>query len=501
MGALCVLVACIGLGSGSALLGAEGSEVYGHAWVWWWHGEALPSWPAGTPLGWASDPWPVIDPLPTVLGGLLGRLIGYTLAWNVLAVAGIAGAFAGGAFLARRCGGEPLVGGVVLALGPIVLGSFGSGLSEDWAIGLVAVALGLLVSGPGWMAGLFLGLSSWCGLYLALGGALAALWLGGWRILRDRTSWRSVLAGGALAVLLTLPALALQGERIEGEGHRAGAHPEQVEPLWKLNPWKGSDIASFLTPGREDPQDALLRRHPTYLGFLALALAVLGGRSRWWPVLAGAALLALGERLRFAGQPLGLDNPFVVGARVLVPGFDLVNHHARLFLVGQVALAALASVGARRLAQRVDRRIIVGCLAAELLLFSPQALPLPTTEAAVASIFSALPEAGGAVLVVPPAGPGIAYQRPLYEQRAHGRPLLLNPNRPGLPGAVADTSLGSWLGALAFGEGPPPEGASLQDLSGLVGVLVVRGPWLSRVVEVLGPPRITVESDGAWVVP
>ena len=503
-GVACVLLACIGLGTGSALLGAEGSEVYGHAWVWWWHGEALPAWPEGTDLASGTGTWPVIDPLPTALGGLLGRLVGHTLAWNLLAILGIAGAFSGGAFLARRVGGEPLVGGVVLGLGPIVLGSFASGLTEDWALGLVAVALALLISGPAWVAGLLLGLSSWCGLYLALGGAMAALWLGGWRIATDRSSWRSVVAGGLLAAVLTAPTLLLQGDRIEGEGHRAGALMEQSEPMWKLNPWKGSDIASFVTPGRQDPEGALLRRHPTYLGFAALLLAVAGGRSRWWPVLAGAGVLALGERLRFAGEPLGLDNPAVTALRAFVPGAELVNHHGRLFLVGQIALAALASIGASRLRGRFERpRLamvgVAALVAAELAFLSPMALPLPTTPARVDPIFSSVGE--GVVLVVPVAGPGIAYQRPLYEQRAHGQRVLLAPNRPGMPPSVGGTALGHWLGGLAFSEQPAPSDAVLEQLHGHVDVLVVREAWVEQVTSALGPPTAEVDGDALWRVP
>jgi len=495
-GALCVLAACIGLLSGPALLGAEGSEVYGHTWVWWWHGEALPGWPAGTDLAQGADPWPVIDPLPTALGGLLGQLLGHTLAWNLMAILGIAGAFAGGAFLARRCGGEPLVGGVVLALGPIVLGSFGSGLTEDWAIGLVAIALAFLVSGPAWVAGLLLGLTSWCGLYLALGGALAALVLGAWRIATDRASWTSVVTAGALALVLTLPALALQGERIDGEGHRSGAYHEQVEPMWRLNPWKGSDLASFVTPGRVDVGDALLRRHPTYLGLSVLILAAMARRSRWWVVLVGAGALALGERLRFMGDPLGVANPAVTLFRLL-PGVDLVNHHGRLFLVGQIALAVLAATGARRLGRA---RVAAAVVALELALFSPQGVPLPTTPATIDPLFHALP-GEGPVLVIPVAGPGVAHQRPLYEQRAHGRRLVLAPNRPGLTPGVASSALGLWLGGLAFSKDSAPKEAALQQLSGHAGTLVVREPYVSRVTDALGPPSAVGEGHAAWIVP
>ena len=84
-GLLCAAIAGAGLlGGGPSLLGYSGAELYGHAWVQWWHGESLPGWPAGTELAVGADPWPVIDPLPTLLGALGGRLVGYTWSWNLL---------------------------------------------------------------------------------------------------------------------------------------------------------------------------------------------------------------------------------------------------------------------------------------------------------------------------------------------------------------------------------------------------------------------------------
>ena len=119
------------------LLAWAGGEVYGHAWVQWWHGLALPGWPSGTDLARGTEVWPVIDPLTTGLAALLGRLVGWTVAWNGVLLGSVALAFVGGAVLARRYDGDPLVGGTVLALGPVFLGSLASGLTEDFSLGLL----------------------------------------------------------------------------------------------------------------------------------------------------------------------------------------------------------------------------------------------------------------------------------------------------------------------------------------------------------------------------
>jgi hypothetical protein len=85
---------------GEWLLAWRGAEVWGHAWTWWWHGEALPAWPGGTGLAEGAERWPVIDPLPALVGALVSRSLGIVTAWNGMALASIAGAFAGGWWLA-----------------------------------------------------------------------------------------------------------------------------------------------------------------------------------------------------------------------------------------------------------------------------------------------------------------------------------------------------------------------------------------------------------------
>lgn len=489
------------------LLGAPGAEVFGHAWVQWWHAEALPGWPSG-PGAWLVDPrpWPVIDPLPTALAALLTRLGGIETGWNALVLGGVALAFWGGADLARRVGGDPVVGGLALSLAPSLMGSAASGLTEDLAVGLAAMALARVGDADwrqGAIAGALLGLLAWCGLLLAWMAGVAALGLGLAALLRDRRRWRGLALGAAIAGLLALPAALLQGDRLGGTGHRAGQVIERAEPLWRLNPWRGVDLASLWIPGPMDPGDALVRMHPGYLGLSLLGLAVLGRWSRWWVLLGGVLLLAPGPRLAWMGSPLGLDNPAVRMLRGLPMG-DLVNHHGRLLLLGAIALAALASRGATRIPPRW-RLFIGGLVAMDLAALSPLPMPMPTTPHAPLAVYDCDtgPCVGalspGGLLELPVAGPGIHFQRPLLQQPFHRRPVLADPNRPGLPPSVARTESGRWLGSLAFPD-PAPAPAAFSPPAGIA-VLVARDPeTAARVRAVLGPPDTERGGAAAWDV-
>ena len=489
------------------LLGAPGGEVFGHAWVQWWHAEALPGWPEG-PGAWLveSRPWPVIDPLPTLVSAVLTRLAGLTTGWNAVVLGGVVLAFVGGADLARRTGGDPTVGGLALALAPALMGSAASGLTEDLAIGLVAMALARVGDADwrqGALAGILLGVLAWCGLLLAWMAGVAAVALGIATLVRDRSRWRGLAAGAAGAVLLAAPAALLQGDRLGGAGHRTGEFIERAEPLWRLNPWKGVDLASFLVPGAMPPGDALVRMHPGYLGLSLLGLAIFGRWSRWWVVLGAVVLLAPGPRLAWMGTPLGLDNPAASVLQAL-PFGDLVNHHGRLLLLGAVALSALAARGAARIPARW-RMTVGGLVAMDLAALSPLPLPLPTTPHAPLAVTDC--EAGpcvddlssGGLLELPLAGPGVHFQRPLLQQPFHRRPVLANPNRPGLPMATARTGSGRWLGSLALPEtAPPPE--VFEPPAG-ISVLVARDPeTATRIESVLGTPDIERAGTAAWDV-
>ncbi|NOY25535.1 MAG: hypothetical protein GXP62_06645 [Oligoflexia bacterium] len=323
--------------------------------------------------------------------------------------------------------------------------------------------------------------------------------------LRDRRSMGPTLLSGLLAAALAAPIAWIQGARLVGAGRHLGQAPVQVEPLWRLNPLRGVDVLSLVTPWPQDPGDALVRLHPGYLGLSLLGLAVVGGRGalRWWLVLLAAVLAAPADVLSFAGRPLGIPNP-AAALLDLVPGGSLVNHHGRLLLVGAVALSVLASRGAARLRRRWGTGAILAAVAlvlVDLVALAPGGAPLPTADPTPMGVASQLDSLSpGRLLVLPVAGPGVHPQRPLLDQRVHRRPLLLDPQRPGLPVALASTQTGRWLGGLALPHPPqgPADAASVRaDLAG-VAVLAVRQPYVSAVADVLGPPDLSAEDSAAW---
>lgn len=495
---------------GPQLLGSAGAEVYGHAWVQWWASLAWPALPAET--GWVDPPrvtpWPVIDPLPTWLAAGLGLLIGRVAAFDALLLGGVALAWTGGWVLARRAGGEPVVGAVAISLAPIFGGSLGSGLTEDAGYGMVAIALAL-VGRQGWRpalaAGLALGSLAWLGLYLSLLGAIGAVVVGLFVLARSPGRIKELVLAALIAALLTLPAAARQGERLAGEGHRTGElRQDMPEPHWRVSPWRQADVASFVVPGPDIDDGALIRTHRVYLGFVALALALYAGRraGRWWVLIGLGLALAPGPVFRLLGQSTGVPNPAAQAVAALPLG-ELVNHWGRLWLLGHLGLAAAASIGARRLEGRVVRWLPIA-IGLEYVLLATGTWPLPVADASVPGIhraLDALPE--GAVLVVPSAGPGVPFQRPMYRQRGHARALMIHPNQPGY-GRASQVPLVRWLAALPGERKDPPDpevARSYRELSRMgVSVLLVEEPWAEAAETLLGPPDAAADGGVAWIV-
>jgi len=244
--------------------------------------------------------------------------------------------------------------------------------------------------------------------------------------------------------------------------------------------------------------------HPGYLGLSLVVLGLLAGRSRWWLVLLGAVLVAPGTHLSWMGQPLGMEGPAV--ALGWLPFGELINHHGRLLMLGAVALSVLAARGARQVTRRWGRPwgrgAVLAVVVVDLALLGPVPTPLPTADARPLGVytlpdFAALPE--GAVLQLPAAGPGIHFQRPLYDQRIHQRPLLLDPNRPGLPPAYSRTDSGRFLASLVAPDSAPAPSA--VEWPAGVALLVVSEPYVDRVADAFGPPSLRAEDSAVWTSP
>ncbi len=470
---LALFVAAVVVGPaalGGHLAGSPAAETYGHAWVQWWAGLGWPGWPTGTTLAAGSERWPVIDPLPTWVAAGLGCLLGTTAAWNLVLAAGVVVTSLGGARLCRALGGSPAVGAVGLPLSAIYLGSLQSGLTEDAFLGLVALSWALALEGRWIRAGLLAGITAGFGLYLGWFAGVGLACLGAWTrpglsgVVSLRAAVRPVAALGLAAGL----ALAFAAP-FRGTIAAPVARPEaRAEPLWQLNPWRGADVVSFVVPGRPDKGDTVGREHPAYVGFATVGLALAGGFHPAFLGVAAAVVAAPGDSFSVAGKPTGLANPAAALLHPLPMG-DRFRNHARLMLVGQLLLVALASRGARRLAERFPAAVPlgVGLLLAEAAWLSPAALPLHSTEAVPRGIYAALPGDETVVRVVGEQNP----QRAFFDQRFHGHPLANNPNRPD--------------------PGRPRPGE----------IVVAFGPAVAPLTTELGTPFASVDGGAAWVVP
>ena len=485
-----VVVACTLVGPAAwsgHLIGSPLAETYGHAWVRWWTTMAWPAWSQGTALALGAASWPVIDPLPTWFFGGVARVVGDTAAWNLCAAAGIVVTAVGGASLARALGGSALFGAGAAPLMPIYLGSIQSGLTEDHFLGVVGLALSAGIERRWIAAGAWSGLAAWCGLYLGwfsgVGLVVIATHAFAARVFDPSrpggNSFPSALrraarplAGLALAASLSAGAAWPFVSRLGGP---TPVRPALVEePLYALNPWRAADLASFVSPGRPATGNAVIREHPTYVGATTLTLATLGG---WHP--AGFAVMALGvaslgDEIAFRGHATGFDNPLATILHAIPLGARFRNH-ARLMLLGQLVLVALASRGVSRVARASSdnaRRwpIIAGVAAAVAMAFetaviSPAAFPLSTTSTHPPPIYAKVPAGGRPVRVLGERNP----QKALFDQRFHGHPLNHDPNRPG-------------------GGTPRP----------LSEVIVAFPPNAADLSATLGEPDATAQGASAW---
>ncbi len=455
-----------------ALLGHERCTAGCHAWVVWaaqaqiFGGEAsadLLFFPHGADLFrlYGSD---LLGPL--VLAPLVGLLTPWALVnlWVLLMVwcNGLA-AYALGRSLDLGRGAATVLGTAFMAA-PFFAHEAFNGTTEllaAWPLPLFALAWLKLLERPspklGLLAGLAFGvgglLSVYTPFFLLLVVGVSLAWWATTRLdpLFDRARLGAMALAGAVSALMLVPVGLLHLRHGAGALHsrRVGWSADAV-PL----PDSAGDLFGLVSAGISEPPRVVLQGDGTLydywtlgtvtLGFLALALAVLGWwrspRRGPWPLLFMAALLvslgpwlvAGGDLLRIGGSPI--PGPALLLERLFPPWGVVSLHPYRFAALTALALAVLAGMGAEvllrwlagrgRLAAVIAVPVLCVLLAAEGILHRPGGWALPTTAPPTSASWTWLAGAprGGMVLL-----PFVADEigdvcQGLLAQTVHGQP-------------------------------------------------------------------------------
>ncbi len=468
------------------LIGFSGSEVYGHAWTHWWRAIDFPTWSTGTSLTLGTEYFPSIDPIPTIISILFSFIGGTAFGYNSWVCLAMFFAAYGGFQLCKKEGGDPWIGAIILAWSPIMLGSVASGLTEDMAVGVTALAFALLGSRP-IISGLLLGIVGWCGLVLGWMSGIFALCLG-FRLLCQGK--KQVFFSGLLTLLLVSPLLYLHWERLTLNGHRFGVHDPNFEPLWALNPWKQIDVASLFYPGKQSYADEIIRLHPGYIGFTLIFVACCSRTIFWWGMLFLFVGLSLGPSIHWAGYDTEIGN-VISYSSTFIPGQALINHHGRYMLMVLLALSVLVSKGIKKLPRIKFWRLLI---ALELFLASPIGFFLPGSPRMDTTFLSSIEASKGRILRVPTSGPGVSFQQALWEQTVHKKELFLNPNRPGAGPLFPQMYNFTWIDQLAFNKEIPDEICFPKNISGIL----VQHPYGELLSVKIGKPSSTGQQFSFW---
>lgn len=465
LAALCVLV--VGwrhLVPGSPALGWPTRDLYDHLAL-------LDAWATVTP-GWR---WPeggvLLPPDPQ------GMLIGVpflpgdrALAWNAGLVARLWLAAVGAWLLARRLGGSGLVAGVAYGLSPFLLGQALTGEAETLSVWPFPVALWLLLDprpGARALAGVLAAVGALSSWYYAV--FLATL-LAGHLVLVDR-SRRGLVAPGVFAVLVAGPAAAYQAllrdPREVFRGPDMGVYlAEHPGALIRMV----SDPAAWLGGGA--PGVA----HVDHLGVVIVPLAVAGalrwaGRWPWLGLLAAALALALGPVLVVGGELWSAWTPY----RLLLelPLFDLMRLPHRWLALATLALAVLASFGARGAAWPASLLVVVDTAWFAV----PQRPVTPVTPPS-----GYLEAVRGPVVDLPPRTLGPLDLRGLYLvwQREHGHPVPYSLSMTAWGEAVSANALAVAVAAADSRDSLHAQAQAAQVFR--------QGPFAERVASARGIP-------------
>ncbi len=490
----------------SRLIGHLDVDATNHAWGpwWWWNsiGRGEIPWHTtllGAPAGGVL--W-FIDPFTAAVGAPVVGLVGGVGAYNLAILVSVALAAAGGRSLARAFGAGPeaaWITAAACAFSPYLLSEVHNGVSEAVGVAWGTFALAAArraIEEPGrrrWaITGVWLGIAAAGTWYY---GFSAGITIGAWALLtrRRREAVPGALFAGAIGLVIAAPVLALVRASIRDPGSLVvrGDVPASVREL--LLTHNAVDPRAFFAPGGFQSVDlagqgeAFL--HSSYVGLVALGLAVVGMRGRSAdptssaegesPALAllgvvPAALFSLGAYLWW-----GSDWVHVGTTRLALPFGWLVRvlpdagstHAQRLVWPLLATVAALAAVGAQRVAKGRAQLFGVGALiAVDLLLSAPWPIArLPELDLRshaklrqLALTERAAGTAGAHGVLDLPAEVGATMATSVYllYQTASGLPI---PYRPDARGGTSSMSSWSAFNVLFWPSAARPDQAAVLE--------------------------------------
>lgn len=391
-------------------------------------------------------------PLTAVLGTVAGLNL-FVLACLV---------FSGSALylLVRRAGvshGAALIAGSLLLSSACASALFSEGavylLMTGW-IPLCALFLLDVLDGRGrlgWLkGGLCLAAAGYTSGYIGVCAAIVCLAL---VFASPQRVWRPAvlarLAAFAVVAVLCLTPL-MQANRAVMSGESIAMDRFVVEPDgstrrersdWLANvPRDASTVRSLaVPPGFNRSESPTPRERTSYLGFLPLALGVLGmvwlpwaARIRWASLFAVALLLMFGPVLQWDHPPFGQPVPREPALPMAwlyhwLPGAQVFRFPYRFLVLAMLALAVPVGVGLDGLFARLRRPLrwgIAGVVLAEVLLVAGGPVVKPVHRLDPAPWYEGIRDAGGGGAVLEVGNENLRWKaRRLYGQTIHRRPV------------------------------------------------------------------------------
>ena len=479
------------------LLGFANSEVFGHVWSQSWRFQNWPEGLFGTDQTIGTTQFPLIDPIPTLIVHVVGLFLPLTSAYNLLFLSSLAmcAVVMRWMFLVDYDGQlEEMHLILLVCTSPIIWGSLNSGLTEDWGLFLPMLAIIALKRNQMSFAGIWVAVAAYWGLVL---GWMSAILVSVYALLHIR-SRREILKMWLMMGVCVLPLIGLHWDRLWLEGHRSLAPPAQFEPMWALNPWHHTDLASLVWFGSVDFSDHIIRLHPASLGVAAI-VSSFGCRDwKWWGMFLMCVGFALGPEVYWMGLSTGFHNP-VHWVLDLLPGSSLLNHHGRWMLMAMICWIVIVVQGMKKynMVHWMTPIILL-----EWFFATPIGMPLMgTQQIKTSTVLEEMTELDAPedtrLLRIPIRGPGVVFQQALYEQTIHGIPLWMNPNRPNPSEWFQLTENSQWIERIAFTKQLSKEACVPTPVESVL----VAEPYIDLFVDSWGQPMIQDDRYALWQKP